>query len=403
MMRWHRLCAIVAAVLLLYLVITGTGIQLSDMRALVTHAPDTDPDKLMMRQHINGTPNFAVVSAPDYTAAPFPEGFDFSAAILKTAELGRAAAPDADLRLVEVRTANGKYEGHVQMGAQHLLFDLGTGSALSPEFLPRGDPPRDFHSTRSTFKYLHRFNYLGQIGTTLNALGGIAFSILIFTGLTQYFRLYKARATKAGRRSLLWSAGDWWRNFHRWTAIVAGILVIWLTVSGFVLSLDNVGAFVSNISQKDLPPALSPFDGDFSSPLTVAELTPMTGSTLRAFQRKMPGIAVKVLRLRYFAGYPQGVVVAADPETTQLVFNARTGAQMSMTEKGYPKVPFPAGWEWHQRLKLIHRGDIAGMPGRWLDTLGALAMLYLSISGVVMYYQLWIRRKRAGRGALIWK
>jgi uncharacterized iron-regulated membrane protein len=95
--------------------------------------------------------------------------------------------------------------------------------------------------------------------------------------------------------------------------------------------------------------------------------------------------------------------VAADPETTQLVFNAATGAQMSMTEKGYPKVPFPAGWEWHQRLKQIHRGDIAGMPGRWLDTLGALATLYLSISGVIMYYPLWIRRKRAGRGALTWK
>jgi uncharacterized iron-regulated membrane protein len=403
MMRWHRLCAILVGVLLLYIVITGTGIQLADMRALVFHAPDTDPDMLMMRQHIHGTPNFAVVSAPDYTAVPFPDGFDFPAAILKASTLGRAAAPGADLRLVEVRTAQGQVEGHVQMGAQHLIFDLGTGSALPPEFLPTGDPPRDFHSTRSSFKYFHRFNYLGQIGTALNTLGAIAFFIMIFTGLSHYLRLYRARAAKLGKRSLLWSAGDWWRNLHRWTAVIAGVLVIWATVTGFVLSLDNVGAFVSTIGSHGPPPGPSAFDADFSSPLTDAELTPMTRSTLTAFQHDMPGTAVKVLRLRYFAGYPQGVVIAADPDTSQLVFNATTGARMSMTEKGYPKVAFPAGWEWHQRLKRIHRGDIFGMPGRWLDTLGALAMLYLSVSGVVMYFQLWRRRKRAGSGALIWR
>ncbi len=76
---------------------------------------------------------------------------------------------------------------------------------------------------------------------------------------------------------------------------------------------------------------------------------------------------------------------------------------MAMTEKGYPKVSFPSGWEWHQRLKQIHRGDIFGMPGRWLDTIGGLSLLYLIVSGMVMYFQLWSRRRRAGRGALAWK
>jgi hypothetical protein len=43
------------------------------------------------------------------------------------------------------------------------------------------------------------------------------------------------------------------------------------------------------------------------------------------------------------------------------------------------------------------------MPGRWLDSLGGLAMLYLLLSGAVMYGQLLARRAKSGRRELIWK
>jgi hypothetical protein len=67
------------------------------MPALVTHAPETGRDMQMMRQHINGPPNYSVVSAPDYCA------------------LGRVAAAGAALRLVELRMARGIPAGHVRM------------------------------------------------------------------------------------------------------------------------------------------------------------------------------------------------------------------------------------------------------------------------------------------------
>ena len=110
-----------------------------------------------------------------------------------------------------------------------------------------------------------------------------------------------------------------------------------------------------------------------------------------------------MLRLRYFAGYAQGVVIAADPDTTQLVFNTKTGAKMSMTEPGYPKMGFLLGWDLHQKMKQLHRGDYFGMPGRWLDTIGALAMVYLTVSGIIMYIQLLLRRRRIGKKELVWK
>ncbi len=401
MMRWHRLCVGFLAPLLIYIVVTGAGIQLADMSALVSKAPENNPDMLMMRQHISGPDNYSVVRWPDYTAAPLPANLDYVEAVRKAAALGRAAAPGADLRLVELRMVRGRVAAHVQMGERQLMFDLATGATVPATDLPPAPPGRDFPAARASFKFLHRFNYLGQIGTSLNLVAGIGFAILIFTGLVHYVRLYRMRV-RLRKTALAWRAGGWWRDLHRWTAMVAGVLVIWITASGLLLSLDNVGAFVHGLTQSR-PTRPNVFDGDLSSPLNDAELAGMTRTTLVAFKRTEPATALKVLRLRYFAEFPQGVVIAADAATSQLVFNAATGSRMAMWEKGYPDLGFPSGWEWHQKLKQIHRGDIFGMPGRWLDTFGGLALLYLSLSGAVMYLQLWSRRRKAGRAAWLWR
>ena len=399
MLRWHRLCAFFIFPLLAYVIVTGAGIQTADMIALVSHAPETDPDMLMMRQHINGTDNYSVVSAPDYTAPSLPTDLDYASEIQKAAALGRSAMPGADLRLVELRNVAGKVAGHVQMGSNHLIFDLADGQPLPATDLPPPPPPREFKALRATFKFFHRFNYLGQAGPWLNGLAGIALLILIVTGLTQYFRLLGARTRTNQSRRFFWSGGSLWRDLHRWVSVAASILIIWVTVTGLLLSFDNVAGPIIHFLQPNAagpPKGGNPFR-DASTPLQDAELPAMTQATLASFRALQPNTPVKVLRLRYFSGYSQGVVVAADAHTTQLVFNTRTGARMSMTEKGYPFVGFPFGWELHQRMKQLHRGDYFGMPGRWLDSLAALALLYMLASGAVMYSQLWARRAKSGR------
>ena len=120
MLRWHRLVAVFALPVLLWIALTGAGIQMWDMIALVGHAPDTDPNMLMMRQHNFGTPNYAVLSAPDFKAPALPANTDYEAAIARAAALGRAAAPGAPLRLVEVRGVDGHLAWHVRMGDRQL-------------------------------------------------------------------------------------------------------------------------------------------------------------------------------------------------------------------------------------------------------------------------------------------
>jgi uncharacterized iron-regulated membrane protein len=258
---------------------------------------------------------------------------------------------------------------------------------------------------RAIFKSYHRFNFLGPYATLLNGIAGLGFSILIITGLIQYVRLYKARA-RAGHGGLFWVGGSVWRYLHRAISVGASILVIWVTITGLLLSYDNFEGPVVRLFQpraEQGPRGPNPLNGDFSTPLKDAELPAMTQATLASFRRLEPNTGIKVLRLRYFAGYSQGIVVAADADTSQLVFNTLTGKRMSMSEKGYPTLGFAFGWERHQMLKRLHRGDFFGMPGRWLASAGGLAMLYLILSGLVMYWQLWSRRAKTGKTSPIWK
>ena len=95
-------------------------------------------------------------------------------------------------------------------------------------------------------------------------------------------------------------------------------------------------------------------------------------------------------------------VIAGGNETSQLVYNARSGQAMSETEPGYTPVYFPFGWQAHETLKKVHRGDYFGISGRVMSLLSSFALIYLSISGIVMYLELVSKRRSIGRKELFW-
>jgi uncharacterized iron-regulated membrane protein len=110
-----------------------------------------------------------------------------------------------------------------------------------------------------------------------------------------------------------------------------------------------------------------------------------------------------VLRLRIYGGMPQGVIVSGEDEAHQRVFNAATGKRVSETDPGYPPQHFPFGWQAHQIAKQVHRGDFIGLTGRWMDLFAGLSLIYLTVSGAIMYFELWKRRRQTGRPGLLWK
>lgn len=137
--------------------------------------------------------------------------------------------------------------------------------------------------------------------------------------------------------------------------------------------------------------------GNAAVPLKDAELSSMLAVTLNGLQKARPHTTIKVVRLRDYAGIPQGVVVTGGIDTDQLVFDAKTGRPMSETEPGYPPVGFPFGWQAHQWGKAIHRGSVFGLPGRFMDLFAGLSLLYLSIGGIVMYVDYWNKTRKSKR------
>jgi uncharacterized iron-regulated membrane protein len=401
----HRIVGTIILAFTLYFGVTGSIVQMIDLRTIASHAAATDPDMMAIRESIDGTPNFIVIQPADYAGAALPENYDFNTALSNVVKSARLrVGTSTPFRFLELRVIDGKSVGLVQAGDHTLRFDPATGAPLPN---PARDRPRFVPSLRGKAKAWHRLNALGDQNVWLNALTGIGLFVMIVTGLAMYFQLLRARR-RAGLNEIFWSAGGWWRSVHRWVSITAALFLMFVSITGTLLSIDTLALWVYRVvhAPTDSPGGRLPFPagmvGDLSTPLPDAELPAMLGTTLSAYRANHGVTPIKVLRLRYFSGMPQGVIITGGDDTRQLVFNAVTGKRAGMTEPSYPYTGFPFGWEEHELVKQIHRGDALGIPGRLMDLFAGFSLVFLSASGLIMYVDLLRRRRRGGRKQLFW-
>lgn len=427
MLYIHRWISVLAGVVIIYICITGLTMQSMDLFANLTHQPASNPTIQEFRQHINGPDNFAVISDPDYTASVLPADLDKYAALMRVAAAGRAEVPGQPMRLIELRMAGDRPAGQVKMGEKRLLYDALTGARLPDSQLPPANPNEITQGLRSETKNWHKFafnQFLLQKASIINLLAGMAISTLMVTGLIQYFRILKRRRS-AGKPELFWSGGGVWRRFHRWTALVSALLVVYLVTTGMLLAVSDIGAAIAEVymprkvgggywrtlhdtgddagQHRLIARAVHPDNGDYSSPIADADIRAMTTATTAAFERDHHGTPIKVFRLRYYAGYSQGAVVTGEDPPLQHVYDTTNGRELSATEPGYPISNFPFGWRWHQTVKKFHRGDIMGRGGNILEWLSGAALLYLASSGLWMYFDLWRKRANSGKRQIIWR
>ena len=401
MQRLHRYLAVFAVFLALYLGATGTLLQLTDLWTLLSHAPASDPNLQSMRQGRNGPQNFQVVIDADYDATTLPAPFDFDRALTTVVSSARTATAGASLRFVELRMSDDKPIGQVASEGKLLRFDATTGAVLAgPDSAAELVLPSvgDGASFRITIKDIHRMVAYGFYSPFFFVAVGITLCIVVVSGLVLYFRLLTARA-RMGRRSPYWSAGGRWRTLHRSVALSAATFLVVVVFSGTVLAIGTAGVRVYQLIHGGRPGLTA----DVSSPLSDAELPAMLHATLAAHRKEDPGEPIKVIRLRYFAGIPQGVVVSGEGENTrQVAFETATGRVASLSGPTYPATGQPFGWQVSQTFKRIHDGDFLGLTGRFISLLTGLSMLFLAISGAAMYFDLWSKRRKLGRRGLFW-
>jgi len=398
MRKIHRAIATVAILFGLYVAATGTLLQSIDLKTILGHAPADNPNLEAIREGLDGPPNFQVLTTADYAAADLPANLDLGMALNSVVKSERTATGGAPISFVELRMAEGKPVGQVASLGKLLRFDASTGAVLvGPETAPmvKLPPQGNQGATRNQVKGFHRLTVLGNGGQLFFVLMALTLFTMMVTGLILYFQLLAMR-TRIRRPGLYWSAGGWWRSGHRAIAITAAAFIVVVVSSGTFEALNSGGTALYRITHHGQRPGLT---ADVSAPLTDAELPSMLRTTLAALHVARPDAAIKVLRLRYFAGMPQGLVVTGGQEVQQFAFNASTGELARFQGPGYPETGMTFGWQWDQWMKKIHRGDAIGLSGRWMSLLTGLSLLYLSLSGTVMYFDPLTRRRRAAAAA----
>ena len=394
----HRIISLFVVIVTLYLGVTGTLIQLIDLQTLFRHARATDPEMMAIREDKDGPDDYAVLETAEYTARPLPATVDLQSGLSQLIGVARTTWGNAPLDYAEVRMAGSNVVGRLQSGKQLLVYEFATGKTQLERELRRGNGP---HSTRNEIKGLHRMTSLGNWALWINPIVGVAMGVFVVTGVVMYWRLLAARR-RIRRGQWFWSAGGWWRTLHRWVSIVASAFILLIALSGTWLAVESL-VFGYYLVQHLPAPGQPMVRESGVTPLQETRLSPMLSTTLAAYKAAFADQPLKVVRLRVYGGMPQGVVIIGlGDDTQQVVFNAGTGRRVSLTEPGYPPTGFPFGWQAHQTAKQIHRGSYIGLSGRWMDLLGGLAIIYLSVSGAVMYVDMWNRRRRGGRPALLW-
>jgi hypothetical protein len=201
------------------------------------------------------------------------------------------------------------------------------------------------------------------------------------------------------------------RRFHRWISVVAAIFILYVATTGLMMAFDNIWGSIYMETHGLMipgrgngpPPALVKMFAD-NGTVSDAELASLLRTTLNAEAHADPsGSPPRVIRLRNYGGMPQGAVVTGGETAQQFVFNATNGESAGLYERGYPLTPMPFQWGAHETWKRMHRGDFFGLTGRWIDLLSGLAILFLTISGINMYLQLYGARSRLSRRGVFWR
>ena len=399
----HRALSLMAAVVLLYIGVTGTAIQTLDLVALLGGADETNPTMQSINEGKFGNDGFSAVLESDWGAGALPADVDVLGALRRGLAAFHDTVPAGHPVYVELRASGLRplvQVGYVDPSARpdpHLMgpkiavaaFDP-TSGATAEALSPRSATPPP--SMRQSLKEWHRFWTLRDVpGVYVVFVSGLAMCVLIYTGLVMYFRLLRQRR-KTGRGNLFWMAGEKLRSLHRVVSAMAAMLLVLVAASGTWLGFESSWhTFI------DRPVPVAP------TRLEDAQAARIASVGIAIFRNSEPATPIRALRARIYADHEQAVVVTAGPVTRQRVFDVATGQEVGLSESYYPASGFPLGMDVHEWVKHFHSGYLFGLPARVLDLLAGLALVFLSVSGLIMYFEMYRRRVRAGRKGAFWK
>ena len=193
---------------------------------------------------------------------------------------------------------------------------------------------------------------------------------------------------------------NFWRQWHRWIALPATLVVLFVAVTGvLVAGTEFFGAEEAlREATRDLvsPVKLGAPFTDWSGQLDAARRgqTPSErGQTPSAAAAQVPGAPVDKITMQFKGETPTITIFTGKPtggEDRRLVVEAKTGRVTEITS--YADKPL---------IHRVHSGEAFGDGGLVAAMIWGAALAFLSLSGFLVYSQMW-RRTRTGIRRFFW-
>ena len=173
------------------------------------------------------------------------------------------------------------------------------------------------------------------------------------------------------------------RRYHRWFSFPLILFLFVVTMTGVVLQ----GEEVAKISEAR--PAASGASALPEDAVVLAQL----GKALQQTRAANPDLAAQRIELNYSRGQAKA----------RLAVQPRGGASVEVDMKtGETKVVTAPPPSLHVMMIQLHTGRLLGPVGLVIMMLVSLVFLVLTITGFMVYLDMWKRRRKAAKSGLFW-
>lgn len=181
------------------------------------------------------------------------------------------------------------------------------------------------------------------------------------------------------------------RKLHRWTSLPLVIFLILVSATGVALQVEELvkhwdhGWFGGQSEEK---PKLA------AAPMTQEQINKQLSDAITKAKAAHPDFTPSRIELNIGGGAHKTRLAQQPRGGPYIEIDHATGAVKAELK---PQTPI------HAILIRLHTGSMGGKAGLWVIFAASLIMLFLSVSGAVLYWQMW--KNRAGRGMkdIFWK
>lgn len=180
------------------------------------------------------------------------------------------------------------------------------------------------------------------------------------------------------------------RQLHRWTSLPLIVFLMLVLVTGVYLQAEEMAGLAGEGPPE--PPAAAAAAA--AAPLTSEQIAAQLDEAIAKARAAEPKFV------------PTRIELTIEPgrQATRLAVQPRGGPFVEVDHaSGQVRAEMNPSMPLHVIFIRLHTGAMLGPFGIVIVFLSSLVLLFLAVSGGVLYWQMWRNRAGRGRGALFWK